>query len=100
MTRAVANILLIRDFGGSELGGDRLACHQFATECEVHEVNLARGRGVVGVDERRLEVPVAIHSWSVRIGTPAAAIRVPNVWRLCGIPHKRHLVDGGVMRPV
>jgi hypothetical protein len=24
----------------------------------------------------------------------------PKVWRLCGIPHKRHYADGGVMRPV
>ena len=24
------------------------------------------------------------------MGTPVPAIAVPNVWRLCGIPHKRH----------
>ena len=31
--------------------------------------------------------------------TAAAIISVANVCRLCGIPHKRHLADGGVMRP-
>jgi integrase len=31
-----------------------------------------------------------MNSWIIRIGRPEAASRVPNVWRLCGIPHKRH----------
>jgi hypothetical protein len=30
---------------------------------------------------------------------PWAAMRVPNVCLLCGIPHNRHYVDGWVMWP-
>ena len=36
--------------------------------------------------------------------TPAryqlSRVLTAKVWRLCGIPHNRHYVDGGVMCPV
>ena len=47
----------------------------------INHLYLPLVRRVVRVALRRREVPIAIHSCNVRIGTPAAAIAVPNVCR-------------------
>ena len=52
-----------------------------ASERSIDEVGLLGAGQVVGVDQRGLEVAMTHPFLRVCIGTPAAAIRVPKVWR-------------------